>query len=102
MLRKLCKVVLLLLVLLAVLTPLLQLDSWDKFPVSSDDIEAQTTHCLCFLGMVLIFTGILKLIPVLLRSIVPVVVFSSANPLSLTEDAHSVSALTQRSTPLRI
>lgn len=100
--RKLCKVVLLLLLLMAVLTPLLQLDSWDMFPVSSDDIEAQTTHCLCILGMFLVFTGMLKLIPVLLRSIVPLVLFSSADPLSLTEDAHSLCALTQRSTPLRI
>lgn len=68
MLRKSCQIVVAALLLMAVLTPVMQLDSWDKFPVSSDDIELAVTFCLCTLGMGLVFTTILKLVPTLLLS----------------------------------
>lgn len=68
MLRKSCQIVLAALLLMAVLTPVMQLDSWDKFPVSSDDIEFAITLCLCILGMGLVFARIMKLVPILLLS----------------------------------
>lgn len=70
--RKSCQIVLLLLLLMAVISPLLQLDSWDKFPISSDDIECQITNWLCSIGMLLIFAAMLKLVHVLCRIITPV------------------------------
>jgi hypothetical protein len=71
MLRKGCQIVLLLLLLMAVITPLLQLDSWDRFPISSDDIECQVTDWLCSIGMLLIFAAMLKLVQVLRLAIAP-------------------------------
>jgi hypothetical protein len=70
--RKFCQIVLLLLLLMAVISPLLQLHSWDKFPVSSDDIECQITDWLCSVGMLLVFAAMLKLVQVLCRIISPV------------------------------
>ena len=71
MVQKICKVVLLSLLLMAVLSPLLQLNSCDRFPISSDDIETEITYCLCSLGMVLVLTGVLRLIPELSRALIP-------------------------------
>ena len=73
MLHKTCKIVLLSLLLIAVLSPMLQLNSCDRFPVSSDDIEADVTYCLCSLGMVLVLvvSSMLKIMPLLARSVVP-------------------------------
>jgi hypothetical protein len=45
---------------MAVLSPVLQLDSCDRFPVSTGDIEAEITYCLCSIGMVLVFAGVLR------------------------------------------
>ncbi len=70
--RKCCQLILLLLLLMAVISPLLQLDSWDRFPVSSDDIECQVTCCLCSIGMLLSFAAMLKLVQVLRRVVGPV------------------------------
>jgi hypothetical protein len=67
MLRKSCQFVAAALLLMAVLMPVMQLDSWDRFPVSSDDIELAVTLCLCIVGMGLVFTTILKLAPALLH-----------------------------------
>ncbi|HSM85503.1 MAG TPA: hypothetical protein VLT16_05105 [Candidatus Limnocylindrales bacterium] len=102
MLRKSCQVVLYLLLLMAVASPLLQLDSWDQFPVSSDDIECQITYCLCILGMVLIFTGILELVPMLWRTIVPLVRVASTRPVRVSDDLGSPPGYTYLSLPLRI
>jgi hypothetical protein len=60
MANKFCKFVLLSLLLMAVLSPVLQLDSCDRFPVSTGDIEAEITYCLCSIGMVLAFAGVLR------------------------------------------
>jgi hypothetical protein len=74
MMRRSCQIVLLLLLLMAVISPLLQLHSWDKFPVSSDDIECQVTDWLCSIGMLLVFGAMLKFIQVL-RLVITLVVF---------------------------
>jgi TRAP-type C4-dicarboxylate transport system permease small subunit len=73
--RRCCQLVLLLLLLMAVMSPFLQLDSWDKFPISSDDIECQVTYWLCSIGMLLTFAILLKLVQVLRRVIRPALFF---------------------------
>jgi hypothetical protein len=82
MLRRFCQIVLLLLLLMAVVSPLLQLDSWDRFPISSDDIECQVTNWLCSIGMLLIFAAMLKLVQVLRVFISPVLFSRSVEPRS--------------------
>ena len=52
---------------MVLLTPFLQIDSLDKFPVSTDDFEVQVTCCLSILGMLLVFARLLKIIPEALR-----------------------------------
>ena len=86
MAQKIGKIILFSLMLMAVLSPLLQLHSCDRFPVSSDDIEAEIMYCLCSLGMVLVLTGLLKLVSALARTIVPFLPPKSSEgaPLSLT------------------
>jgi hypothetical protein len=94
--------VLVLLLLMAVLTPFMQLDSWDSFPVSSDDIEAQATQCLSALGMVLVIAGILKLVPVLFRFKAPTLLLSSSEPLFVIEGSFTRRAPAMQALPLRI
>jgi hypothetical protein len=66
--QKLCKLVLILTVLMAVASPFMQLDSWDKFPVATGDIELQMIMNLCVLGMFFVFARILlKLFPAFLQ-----------------------------------
>src|SRR5215467_12184228 len=65
--RKLPKIVLVLIVLMAVLSPFMQLDSWDRFPVATGDIELQIISVLFETGMFFVIAGILKLFPALLR-----------------------------------
>jgi hypothetical protein len=69
MLDKLRKLVLFLMAAMVVLSPFMQLDSWDNFPVSTDDIELQLTFGLCLIGMFLVFVGVAKLLPDLIRAI---------------------------------
>jgi hypothetical protein len=102
MLRKSCQIVLAALVLMAVLTPVMQLDSWDKFPVSSDDIEIGVTFCLCILGMGLIFARMLKLAPVLLYSQFQPPSRASMTLSSAAEAGHLLAGTPLLSTPLRI
>ena len=64
--RKLPKIVLVLIVLMAVFSPFMQLDSWDRFPVATGDIELQIISVLFETGMFFVFAGILKLFPALL------------------------------------
>jgi hypothetical protein len=79
LMRKLPKIVLALIVLMAVFSPFMQLDSWDRFPVATGDIELQIISVLFETGMFFVFAGLLKLFPALLRSgkRPPVVIFSS-------------------------
>lgn len=78
MLHKLPKIILILMVLMAILSPFMQLDSWDRFPVATGDIELQIISVLFETGMFFVFAGILKLFPALLRSgfTLPAVIFS--------------------------
>lgn len=102
MIRKSCQIVLAALVLMAVLTPVMQLDSWDKFPVSSDDIEFGVTFCLCILGMGLIFARMLKLVPVFLRSRFQLPTMPPLTVSSTTEAGQFLAGERLLSTPLRI
>lgn len=67
MLRRLCIITLCAITLMTVASPMLQLDSLDSFPVSSDDIELLVVFCLCLAGMMLLFAHIFKLAPVFLQ-----------------------------------
>ena len=64
---RLARVLLYSLLLMAVLTPLLQLDSLDRFPVTTDDIEVQVTYCLSTVALLLVLAQVLKLIPLFLQ-----------------------------------
>ena len=68
MLHKLRKLVLTLMMAMILLSPFMQLDSWDNFPVSTDDIELQLMFGLCLIGMFLVFVGVAKLLPVMISS----------------------------------
>jgi len=68
MLDRLRKLVLALMAVMVLLSPFMQLDSWDNFPVSTDDIELQLMFGLCLIGMFLVFVGVAKLLPELIRS----------------------------------
>lgn len=68
MLDKLRKLVLFLIAAMVVLSPFMQLDSWDNFPRSTDDIELQIIFGLCLIGMFLVFVGVAKLLPEMIRS----------------------------------
>lgn len=61
-------IVLVLIVLMAVCSPFMQLDSWDNFPVGTGDIEMHIISVLFETGMFFVIAGILKLFPVLLRT----------------------------------
>jgi hypothetical protein len=100
--RNYYRVVLLLLLLVAALTPLMQLDSLDQFPISSDDIECQVTFCLCSIGMVLVLTHILQLVAVIVALIQPFVAVISAEPLSIADDPWFPPGLARLCMPLRI
>ncbi|HZI56555.1 MAG TPA: hypothetical protein VFF39_07255, partial [Verrucomicrobiae bacterium] len=66
--HRLPRVVLILIVLMAVLSPFMQLDSWDNFPVGTGDIEMHLLSVLFETGMFFVIAGILKLVPALLRT----------------------------------
>ena len=68
MLQKFRKLVLLLMMAMIVLSPFMQLDSWDNFPTSTDDLELQLIFGACLLGMFLVFVGVAKLVPIMMRS----------------------------------
>jgi hypothetical protein len=55
--------VLVLMMAITVLSPFMQLDSWDNFPTSTDDLELQIIFGLCIIGMFLVFVGVVKLLP---------------------------------------
>ncbi len=78
--HKLRKLVLILMLVMAVVSPFMQLDSWDKFPVATDDIELQMIMNLCMLGMFFVLAGVLlKLFPIWLRS--PFLAHTTSSPL---------------------
>jgi len=77
--RKMPKIVLVLIVLMAVLSPFMQLDSLDDFPNRTGDLEAHLITVLFETGMFFVIAGILKLFPQILCTNVqpPAVIFSS-------------------------
>jgi hypothetical protein len=67
LLHSLRKIVLMLMMAITVLSPFMQLDSWDNFPTSTDDLELQIIFGLCIIGMFLVFVGVVKLLPQILQ-----------------------------------
>jgi|SRR5690348_4364173 len=68
MLNRLRQLVLLLMAVMVLFSPFMQLDSPDNFPRSTDDIELQLIFALCLIGMFLVFVGVAKLIPEMIRA----------------------------------
>ena len=70
---------LVLIVLMAVLSPFMQLDSWDNFPIGTGDIEMHMISVLFETGMFFVIAGILKLFPALFRTghRLPTITFAS-------------------------
>ncbi|HEY7402284.1 MAG TPA: hypothetical protein VIB39_02085 [Candidatus Angelobacter sp.] len=101
MLRKLPKIVLVLMVLMAVFSPFMQLDSWDNFPVATGDIELHLISVLFETGMFFVFAGImLSLFPAFLRSgfLLPARAFASRSHDNVAPEAE----LSSFTVPLRI
>lgn len=98
--NKLPKIILILMVLMAVFSPFMQLDSWDNFPVATGDIEFQMISVLFETGMFFVIAGLLKLFPALLCSSMrpPAVLFSS----QISEIAPVETDLFCFAVPLRI
>jgi hypothetical protein len=94
------KIVLVLIVLMAVFSPFMQLDSWDNFPVGTGDIELHVISVLFETGMFFVIAGILQLFPTLFCSGVrpPASIFSSLN----REVAPLETELSCFAVPLRI
>jgi hypothetical protein len=68
MLQNFRKIVLALMMAMILLSPFMQLDSWDNFPTSTDDLELQLIFGLCLIGMFLVFVGVATLLPTLISS----------------------------------
>jgi hypothetical protein len=98
--HELRKLVLVLMLTMAVASPLMQIDSWDMFPTATDDLELRIIMNLCVLGMFFVLATVLfKLFPVLLKS--PFVARSTASPLRESEESTQESAFFGISSPLR-
>jgi hypothetical protein len=54
---------------MALASPVLQCESLDSFPVSSDDFESAVMLCLCMAGMILMFARLVRLILILLLEV---------------------------------
>ena len=66
MLNRLRQVVLCLIAVMVLVSPFMQLDSFDAFPRSTDDIELQMIFALALIGMFLVFVGVATLLPELI------------------------------------
>jgi|SRR5437660_7630437 len=100
MLQKLPKIVLVLMVVMILFSPFMQLDSLDKFPVATGDIEFEIIAVLFEIGMFFVFAGIISLFPGLLRAgfLLPSLTFSRANHDAVVPDTELFSF----TPPLRI
>jgi len=76
MLRTLCQIVLVLIVSIALVSPFMQNDSPDLFPVAGDDVELSVISILSGLGIFLLLARWLKIVPALVGRIVPGLSFS--------------------------
>ncbi|MGE5323842.1 MAG: hypothetical protein ACM3SW_13320 [Actinomycetota bacterium] len=100
MLDRLRKIVLLLIGVMTLLSPFMQLDSWDAFPRSTDDLELQLIFALCLVGMFLVFVGVAQLLPEAIHAILRG--RAVAAHLSDCEPSTPAIALSLLSPPLRI
>jgi len=100
MLDRLRKIVLLLIGVMTLLSPFMQLDSWDAFPRSTDDLELQLIFALCLVGMFLVFVGVAKLLPTVVRAILRG--HAVAAHLADCELSASATTFSLLSPPLRI
>jgi hypothetical protein len=98
--RKFYQIVLFLLVGMAFLSPFLQINSMDEFPVKGDDFEIWVICGLCGIGIVLLLGQILKTVPALSRSRLQEPEISSHWPPA--DDSNCVSASFRLVVPLRI
>jgi hypothetical protein len=100
MLRKLPQIVLVLIVLMAIFSPFMQLDSWDNFPVATGDIELHVISVLFETGMFFVFAGILlSLFPTLSSGFsIP----SRTVASRIQDTAAPVAELSSFAVPLRI
>jgi hypothetical protein len=101
LLHSLRKTVLLLMMAITVLSPFMQLDSWDNFPTSTDDLELQIIFGLCIIGMFLVFAGVAKLLPQILQFLLLLPANSSLQWSDLVT-VKPLSAGVMFSPPLRI
>jgi hypothetical protein len=98
--HKLPKIILILIVLMAVFSPFMQLDSWDRFPVATGDIELHIISVLFETGMFFVIAGILQLFPShLCSSVHPPAMFFSSFSRDLAPLETDLSCFT---VPLRI
>jgi hypothetical protein len=102
MLRILCKIVLLALALMALVSPMLEFISLDSFPVSSDDFELLVMFCLCVLGMALVFPHLFKMAPVFIPGTHPPLPSVLSATLLLVEDGSDMPISYTASPPLII
>lgn len=100
MLDRLRKIVLLLMGAMILLSPFMQLDSWDAFPRSTDDLELQLIFALCLIGMFLVFVGVAKLLPEAIRGILRGPAMAAHPPDS--ESSTPAITVSLLSPPLRI
>lgn len=100
MLRKLPQIVLILMILMAIFSPFMQLDSLDNFPVATGDIELHVISVLFETGMFFVFAGIMfSLFPVLRSGfLIPSRAFAS----SIFDNAGPEAVPASFAVPLRI
>jgi hypothetical protein len=67
MVQRLRQLVLLMILGMVIFSPFMQLDSWDAFPVATGDLELHLIGLFSVIGMFLVFVGILRCCPSLLR-----------------------------------
>jgi hypothetical protein len=100
MLGRLRKTVLVLIMVMAVLSPYMQLDSWDNFPTSTDDLELQIIFAMCLSGMFLVFAGVAKLLSVVWHAALRMPTLTCQVAQAVTDGPQSF--LSAFPTPLRI
>lgn len=71
MLRRVYQIVLFLLLAMVVLTPFMQINSMDQFPLAGDDFEIWVISILSGIGILLLLGRLLSLVPGLWHSRLP-------------------------------
>jgi hypothetical protein len=99
MIRRSCQIVLLLMVVLALLSPVIQRNSPDNFPVAGDDIELQALCILSGVGIFLLLARWLRVLPLLISCLIRQPVSSR---VSASINPQIKDSSLQRFLPLRI